>query len=121
MDRDRADRFAQTSHTIAGWASLGFGLLLLAKPSVGSAVGLGEDRRLVRAAGAVDLTLGIGLLRGQHAAHWMLGRLVGNAVIGALCVRVIAAGGARRGRTIGLLATLAGLSVTDGLAAWHLR
>ena len=95
--------------------------VLLVTLAVGTAAGLGEDRRLVRVAGAVDLTLGLGLLFGGQPSRWMVGRVAGNAIVGAISIAAINAGGPQRGRSVGLLAAMVGLSVVDGLTVRQLR
>ena len=121
MDRARAESLAQNSVAAARWVSLGLGTLLLAAPAIGTAAGLGDDRRLVRVAGAVDLTLGLGLSVGGHPEYWMVGRVAGNVIVGAISIAAIKAGGPRRGRSIGLLMAMVGFSVVDGLTVRQLR
>ena len=121
MGTGRGDHFVRYSLAGARWASLGFGTLLLARPAIGTAAGLGDDHRLVRAAGAIDLTLGLGLSFGKQPARWMRGRLLGNVAVGAIAALAYNAGGVRRGRSLGLLATMGVLGVVDSLTIWQLR
>lgn len=91
-------------------------------PRSGAALmGLGDRPRLGRAVGVGDLAIGGGLLLGRDRARWMETRALGNVAIAGLCGWALAAGTPRRGRTIALLAAMAGLTPVDGLVARRLR
>lgn len=95
------------------WAGLALGTLLIAAPGAGTAAGLGDDRDAIRSAGVVDLVLGLGLRSGRHARGWMVGRMVGNALVASLALRNLARVGPHPGRSAVLAAVLVGLTALD--------
>lgn len=105
-----------------GWLSLALGVFLTTAPGTGAALmGLGDRPRLGRAVGVGDLAIGGGLLLGRDRARWMQVRALSNLAIAGLCGWALAAGTPRRGRAVGLLALMVGLTPVDGLVARRLR
>lgn len=70
-----------------GWLSLAMGLTTLAPGRAARLFGLGDRPRLMRAIGARDLAIGLGLLRGRNPAAWLrlhaLVDLADAALVGA--------------------------------------
>ncbi len=108
--------------TLAGWASLGLGLPLVAAPQQAAAlIGLQESPATIRAFGVLDLLLGGGLLSGRQPARWMLGRAAGNLILAVLCARTLTSGRPARPQTTILLIAMILLTGLDGLAAQYQR
>lgn len=104
-----------------GWFSIGLGLAeLLAPDTLARMVGARPHTATVRACGAREVAVGIGLLSGRGTSEWMWARVAGDAVdLGGLWL----AGeerGADRGR-IGLAtAAVAGITLLDVAVAGYL-
>lgn len=95
------------------WAGLVLGTLLIGSPETGTAAGLGVDRGAIRAAGAVDLVLGIALRTGRRPRAWMIGRVLGNVLVAALAAGNLARQGPSRGWSGALIAALAVFTLLD--------
>lgn len=103
--------------TVAGWVSVTLGLLLLVRPASGTAVGLGNAARPVRAAGLADLAIGAGLLLAPDRCPWMVARMGGNVAITALCARTTLRREPHRPRALAIIALLALLTAQDARIA----
>ncbi len=110
-------RRAPDAPTVAGWVSVALGALLVARPASGTAVGFGDDARLIRAAGLADLALGAGLLLDPQRRRWLFARMGGNVAIAALCARTALRRAPQRPRALALIALLAVLTVQDARIA----
>jgi hypothetical protein len=85
-------------------------------------MGWEEQGRLARLVGAADLIVGVGLLSSRaQRRRWMLARAIVNALIAFICVRALASGTPRRGRTVGIAGAMSGLIVMDYRLARRLR
>jgi uncharacterized membrane protein len=105
-----------------GWLSIGLGLSALVAPrALSRALGVprrGRNRLLLRAMGARELGAGIGLLAQRHrSAPWLWTRVAGDAIDLALLGAALASPRAKRGRLLGSLGVVAGVTALDVLAA----
>ncbi|MDP9374112.1 MAG: hypothetical protein M3Q65_16960 [Chloroflexota bacterium] len=67
-----------------GWASLAMGLTILAPARAARLFGLGARPALMRAIGARDLVIGLGLLRRGDSAPWLRLQALADATDAAL-------------------------------------
>ena len=105
-----------------GLVSLGIGLALSFAPDRTAAlIGWGERVRLARVIGAADLVVGLGLLLGRRRSEWMVARALLNAVMASIYAWVLAKGTPERGRVIGGLGLMSGLTANDYLLSLRLR
>ena len=106
-----------------GLVSLGIGLVLSFAPNRTAALlGWGERVRLARIIGAADLVVGLGLLLGRRRrSEWMSARALLNAVMACIYAWVLAKGTPERGRVIGGLSLMSGLTANDYLLSLQLR
>ena len=105
-----------------GLVSLGIGLALSFAPNRTAALlGWGERVRLARAIGAADLVVGLGLLLSRRRSEWMVARALLNAVMAFIYAWVLAKGTPERGRVIGGLGLMSGLTANDYLLSLRLR
>jgi uncharacterized membrane protein YkgB len=105
-----------------GLVSLGIGLALSFAPDRTAAlIGWGERVRLARVIGAADLVVGLGLLLGRRQSEWMVARALLNAVMAFIYAWVLAKGTPERGRVIGGLGLMSGLTANDYLLSLRLR
>ncbi len=105
-----------------GLVSLGIGLALSFAPDRTAAlVGWGGRARLARVIGAADLVVGLALLLGRRRSEWMVARALLNAVMAFIYAWVLAKGTPERGRVIGGLGLMSGLTATDYLLSLRLR
>jgi hypothetical protein len=84
-------------------------------------VGWGGRERLARVIGAADLVVGLALLLGRRRSEWMVARALLNAVMAFIYAWVLAKGTPDRGRVIGGLGLMSGLTATDYLLSLRLR
>jgi hypothetical protein len=119
----KADVRAHGRANVVGWVSLAAGTPLMLVPDKSAELMGWEDRgRLARLVGAADLIVGAGLLSSRAQRwRWMLARVLVNALIAFICVRALARGTSRRGRTVGIAAAMSGLIVMDYRLARRLR
>jgi urea transporter len=106
-----------------GLVSLGIGAALSFAPDRTAAlVGWGGRVHLARVIGAADLVVGLGLLLGRRRrSEWMVARALLNAVMAFIYAWVLAKGTPERGRVIGGLGLMSGLTATDYLLSLRLR
>jgi uncharacterized membrane protein len=105
-----------------GWLSIGLGLSeLLAPRALTRALGVrqrGRVRPLLRAMGARELAAGIGLLaQPRRSARWLWARVAGDAIDLGLLGAALASPRTKRGRVLGALGAVAGVTALDVLAA----
>ena len=105
-----------------GLVSLGIGLALSFAPERTAAlIGWGERVSLAQLIGATDLVVGLGLLLGRRRSEWMAARALLNAVMAFIYAWVLAKGTPERGRVIGGLGLMSGLTANDFLLSLRLR
>ncbi len=91
-----------------GWASLAMGLALLAPARAARLFGLGARPALLRAIGARDLVVGLGLLRCGDRARWLRLQALADVADAALMAAGLLTGAFARGRaTLWLVGALA--------------
>ena len=118
----KADVRAHGRAVLVGWVSLAAGTPLMLVPDKSAELmGWEEQGRLARLVGAADLIVGVGLLSSRAQRWWMLARAIVNALIALICVRALASGTPRRGRTVGIAAAMSGLILMDYQLARRLR
>jgi hypothetical protein len=116
----RMDDYAKGS--VACVVSLGLGTILTFAPRRGVAlVGWESYPRLARAFGAADLLVGTGLLLNRRRSRWMFLRAYLDAAVAVVYALILAEGGARRTRSIGMMGLMSVLAVLVYLTAWRLR
>jgi hypothetical protein len=123
MVLSKADVSAHGRAVLVGWVSLAAGTPLMLVPDKSAELMGWEDRgRLARLVGAADLIVGVGLLSSRAQRwRWMLARAIVNALIAFICVRALARGTPRRGRTVGIAAARCRLIILDYRLARRLR
>jgi hypothetical protein len=119
----RADVRAHGRAVFTGWVSLAAATPLMLVPDKSAELmGWEEQGRLARLVGAADLIVGVRLLSSRAQRwRWMLARAIVNALIALICVRALASGTPRRGRTVGIAGAMSGLIVMDYRLARRLR
>ena len=76
-----APEYLERQGLLSGWISTGFGLLVLLAPrSFLRLVGMPYPPWLIRAVGARDLALGLGLLAKPASSHWRVTRFVNDVL-----------------------------------------
>ncbi|MDP9373117.1 MAG: hypothetical protein M3Q65_11835 [Chloroflexota bacterium] len=91
-----------------GWASLAMGLTILAPTRAARLFGLGARPALMRAIGARDLVIGLGLLRRGDSALWLRLQALADATDAALVGAGLLTNTFARGRAaLWLIAALA--------------
>jgi uncharacterized membrane protein len=105
-----------------GWLSVALGLSeLIAPRALSRAVGLPRRRRaraLLRTMGAREIAAGVGLLaQRRRSGPWLWARVAGDAIDLALLGGALASPRARRGRVLGAMGVVAGVTALDVLAA----
>jgi uncharacterized membrane protein len=102
------------------WFSVGLGLCqLLAPRRVARLIGLSDRPRtlaLMRALGARELIVGVGLLARRRSSPWLWARVAGDAVDLGLLSNVLRSPEVERARVGGALAAVAGVSLLDAWA-----
>jgi len=104
-----------------GWFGVLAGVAaLLAPRAVGSAVGLGSNRRsVVRSIGMRELASGVGILTPGNPAPWLWLRTAGDVADLALLAGGMRPGNSGRGKAALSFATVAGVLALDAFAASH--
>jgi uncharacterized membrane protein len=104
-----------------GWFSIGLGIAQLASPGVISSFVLGADdqrrRRTMRLVGARQLACGIGILTRRHPSRWLWMRVAGDLVDLALLGASLSARRTDRGRILGSIAGVLGVTALDALTS----
>jgi uncharacterized membrane protein len=110
------------------WFSVGLGVTqLLAPGALAKLIGVRDRRRtrtMMRALGARELMVGLGLLRARRTAPWLWSRVAGDIVDLGLLARLAAAPRPSRqngGRVFNALLAVAGVTVLDVLAGRRAR
>ena len=107
---------------VACVVSLGLGTLLTFDQRRGVAlVGWESHPRLARAFGVADLAVGAGLLLDRRRSRWMFVRAFLDAAVAGVYALILAEGGARRTRSIGMTGLMSVLAVAVYRTARRLR
>lgn len=105
-----------------GLVSLGMGLALTFAPGRTAALlGWGTRVRPARAVGIADLVVGPALLLGRRQPEWMVARVLLSALTILIYAWVLANGTPERGRAMGGLGLMSGVTSGDYLLALSLR
>lgn len=98
---------------LLGWFSIALGLAEMAAPrALARGSGAGESRHpLVRAYGAREIGVGVGLLSSRNPAPWLWARVAGDALDIATVLPSLS--GPRAGRAAVTLAALVGVAAID--------
>jgi hypothetical protein len=105
-----------------GWFSIGLGLAeVLAPEQLTRFLGVDDDRApLVRAYGLRELASGVGILAQRHPVAGVWSRVAGDMVDLGTLGTALNADRAHRGRVIGAMAMVAGVTALDVLCAKQL-
>ena len=116
-DRLPGQRTEGTLSAALGWFSIGLGLVQVAAPGrLARIIGVADrpdTRWLMRAIGLRELAGGAGILTRRRPAGWLFTRTGGDAMDLVFLGQALASGSKRRGRTIGAIAAVAGVTVLD--------
>ena len=100
-----------------GWFSVGLGLAQVAAPGrLARLVGVRDrpdTRWLMRAIGLRELTGGAGILTRRRPAGWLFTRTGGDAMDLVFLGQALDSGPKQRGRTLGAIAAVAGVTALD--------
>jgi uncharacterized membrane protein len=108
------DRMAQA----LGWFSIGLGVAELAMPNrLGGMIGVRNNRGLMRMMGVREIASGVGILSGKSQPGWVWSRVGGDMLDLALLGAALTGPSTRRGRTLGAVAAVAGVTALDALTA----
>lgn len=101
-----------------GWLSLGVGIVeLIAPRRIARGLGMRDQQVMVRAYGVRELVTGAGLLMSKNPGPWMWARVLGDMLDLATLARASHDYNPRRSRVMMGLATVAGVSILDLVAA----
>ena len=102
-----------------GWFSIGLGLTeMLAPEWLARQIGVDENRSaLLRAMGAREAVTGVGVLVAERPTVGMCGRVAGDAVDLSLLGAALKSSRASKGRVIGALGMVLGVTLLDVLCA----
>lgn len=102
--------------------SIGLGSLLTFTPRRSVAlVGWESHPRLARVFGVADLMVGTGLLLDSSRARWMFSWAYLDVAVAGVYALILAEGGARRTRSVGMMGLMSFLAVLVYLTAHRLR
>lgn len=104
-----------------GWFSIGLGLAEIAAPEqLAKFLGVRDHAGVIRGLGLREITSGIGILTQRRPAGWVFSRVAGDAMDISLLGAALNSRNRHRGRAIGALAAVAGVTVLDLLCAEQL-
>ena len=100
-----------------GWISVAMGFAALAPAWASRLFGLGHRPRLMRAIGARDLVIGLGLLSGRRRARWLRIQALACAVDATFVALSLRSGAVATGRGVAWLVFAVGSGVFGWLQA----
>jgi uncharacterized membrane protein len=128
LNRQRSDR--QGGHMgikeeslarALGWFSIGLGIAeIIAPRTVAKLVGTDNHKPLVRGYGLREIASGVGILTQPRAAPWVWSRVGGDMLDLASLAAALKSRRNERGKTMGAIAAVAGVTALDVLCAQQL-
>jgi hypothetical protein len=98
-----------------GWIAVAMGLAALAPKRASRLFGLGDRSGLMRAIGARDFVIGLGLLSGRRRALWLQLQALADAVDATIVARGLRSGAVARRRGVAWLVFALG----SGVFGWY--
>jgi uncharacterized membrane protein len=107
-----------------GWFSIGLGLAEIVAPrALARAVGLrtnGRTQTAMLALGLREIASGVGILAGRQSQGWVWARVAGDLIDLTLLGTAVPSSASGRGRALGAMAAVAGVTVLDTVTALQL-
>jgi len=105
---------------LAGFG-IGLGLVELVAPrGLGRAIGMHDNRTLLRVFGLREIASGLGILSQPRPAGWMWARVGGDMMDLGVLVLALASNRSRRGKVMAATAAVAGVTILDVLCSRQL-
>lgn len=128
MQNGRSEQFGKNGHNgqrrderltkFLGWFSISLGLARTFAPrAVSRMAGISDSKSMGRLHGLRELASGVGILTQPKPTGWVWGRVGGDALDLAALAQALGSDGGERGKTIGAMAAVAGVTALDVMCA----
>ena len=112
------DREEESLAKFLGWFSIGLGAAeVIAPRAVGNLIGVKDGHSIIQLFGLREILAGVGILSKRRPTEWLWGRVGGDALDLAGLTSALFADDSDKGRVLGAIAAVAGVTALDLLCS----